>query len=114
MTKIYTQTDIQEMDFLDKLHQAQTHKPSKDEQEFINAHLMLTEIVETIPTMTLAHYGTPTENDFADILGLSSSDYDIIFYGDYDGEYLKMAYAQIEHFYNDSDELMSAIIEYYE
>ncbi|QYC50909.1 hypothetical protein [Mammaliicoccus phage vB_MscM-PMS3] len=114
MTKIYTQTDIQEMDFLSQLHQAQTHKPTKDEQEFINAHLMLTEIVETIPTMILSYHGTPSDSDFADILGLSSNDFDIIFYGDYDGEYLRMAYAQIEHYYNDNDDLMNAIIEYYE
>lgn len=108
MENIYTK----EMEQIDLYHQAT--QPSKDEQEFINAHLMLTEIVDTIPTMTLAHYGTPSEQDFADILGLASSDFDIIFYGDYDGEYLKMAYAQIEHFYNDNDDLMNAIIEYYE
>lgn len=108
MENIYTK----EMEQINLYHQAT--QPSKDEQEFINAHLMLTELVETIPTMTLAHYGTPNENDFADILGLSSWDYDIIFYGDYDGEFLRTAYAQIEHYYNDSDELMNAIIEYYE
>lgn len=114
MKNIYTQTDIQEMDFLNQLSNAQTHKPTKDEQEFINAHLMLTEIVETIPTMTMSYHGTPSEQDFADILGLSSNDFDIIFYGDYDGEFLRTAYAQIEHFYNDDSELLNAILEYYE
>lgn len=108
MENIYTK----EMEQIDLYHQAT--QPSKDEQEFINYHLMLTEIVETIPTMTMSYHGTPTETDFIDILGLSSNDYEIIIYGDYDGENLDVAYSIIERYYNDDSELLNAIIEYYE
>lgn len=107
MENIYTK----EMEQIDLYHQAT--QPSKDEQDFINAHLMLTEIVDTIPTMTMSYHGVPTESDIIDILGLSSLDYDIIFYGDYDGENLGVAYSIIERYYNDNDELLNAILEYY-
>lgn len=108
MENIYTK----EMEQINLYHQAT--QPTKDEQDFINAHLMLTELVDTIPTMTLSYHGTPTESDFIDILGLSSWDYETIYYGDYDNEYLKSAYSIIEHYYNDNDDLMNAILEYYE
>lgn len=112
MKNLYTRTDVQEIEQIDLYHQAT--QPSIEEQEFINHHLMLVEIVDTIPALALSYHGTPTESDAVDILGMSSSDFDIIFEGDYDGENLNLAYSIIERYYDDEEELLEAVLEYYE
>ena len=115
MTNIYTQMELKEMDFLDQLNQAQTHKPSKDEQRFIDHVLMLQELMDEIPTLALSYHGHVSSDDIKDIIGLYSFDFDSLVNVDYDENIdYNLAYELISECYHDTNYLQSRVLEYFE
>lgn len=115
MTNIYTQKELKEMDFLDQLNQAQTHKPSKDEQRFIDHAIMLQELGDEIPTLALSYHGHVSSDDIMDIIGLYSFDYESLASMDYDENIdYNLACELISECYHDTDYLQSRVLEYFE
>lgn len=111
----YTQTELQEMDFLDQLNQAQTHVPSMGERNFVDHALMLQELMDEIPTLALSYHGHVSSDDIMDIIGLYTFDFDSLMNMDYDKDLnYNLAYELIDECYYSTEYLRNRVLEYFE